>query len=65
MKRRGRPTRQEAARRAEQRRRTLLGLCWNCGAGCVWATDNDGQRYMGCPNCIIVLPEPLRRAGGR
>jgi len=57
--------RDEAARRAEQRRRTRLGLCWNCGAECIDAIDAEGQPYRGCSQCVIVLPEALRKAGAR
>lgn len=66
MRGRSKLTRAELARRTEQRRRTRLGLCWNCGGSrFVEATDNHGQRYMGCANCVIVVPEALRKAGAR
>lgn len=49
---------EERARRAEQRRRSRLGLCWNCGGSeFVDAVDNHGCHYEGCARCIIVLPK--------
>lgn len=30
--------------------------CALCGTPCAPYVDNHGQRYMGCPRCIITLP---------
>jgi hypothetical protein len=46
-----------------KRQRYFGNRCYSCGAVCVPTVDNFGERYMGCPFCIVrVLTEQERKA---